>query len=316
MQRRHERPARSRASFVAGIGAGLGGAAVPRRVAAQAVKLRVSGAHSDPFGEQLYAKEAGAFARAGFDLDVITLTNGSAVVAALSGGSLDLGVGDLISGVIAINAGVPNVLVAGSGLYISSEDQIIIATANESPIRRPSDLNGKTIGVPTLVGLTTAALRAWLPQNGVGIYHRQVRRDPGGSDRRCVAARHDRQRYAKRAVHHALSHRPARGRPADGCHRERVLHIGLVRVEGLDRGRSEPCTPRGERHLRHRPLGEHPPCRNVCNSGARCSLRPRQAEGNDAHELMRPRSRLRSSNPSSTSQHSPRSSIAKSMRIR
>jgi NitT/TauT family transport system substrate-binding protein len=133
------------------------------------MKLRLSGAHSDPFGEQLYAKDAGAFARAGFDLDVITLTNGSAVVAALGGGSLDLGVGDLISGVIAINAGVPNLLVAGSGLYISSEDQIIIATAKASPIRRPSDLNGKTIGVPTLVGLTTAALRAWLPQNGVDV---------------------------------------------------------------------------------------------------------------------------------------------------
>jgi NitT/TauT family transport system substrate-binding protein len=162
--------AASRAVFLAAVGAGLADAAVPRAAAAQPTKLRMAGTNSDSFGEPLYAKDAGAFARAGFDIDVSSLNNAGAVAAAIGGGSLELGVGDLISGVNAINAGVPNLLVAGSGLYLSSEGgSIILAVAKDSPIRRPRDLNGKSIGVPTLVGMTTASLRAWLPRNGVDI---------------------------------------------------------------------------------------------------------------------------------------------------
>ena len=75
--------------------------------------------------------------------------------------------GDLISGVNAILAGVPLMLIAGGGLYEESlEGQNILAVANDSSINAPKDMIGKTIGVPTLVGLTTACLRAWLPNTG------------------------------------------------------------------------------------------------------------------------------------------------------
>jgi len=157
----------SRAAFLAAAAAGIAGGAVPCRAVAQATKLRIAGTNSDSFGEPLFAKDAGAFARAGFDLEVSSLNNAGAVAAAIGGGSLEFGVGDLISGVNAIIAGVPNLLVAGSGLYISAEGSFILGVAKDSPVRRPSDLNGKAIGVPTLVGMTTAALRAWMPQNGV-----------------------------------------------------------------------------------------------------------------------------------------------------
>ena len=148
----------SRPVFLAGLAAGA------------ATKIRMARTYSDAFGEQLYAKEAGAFARAGFEVEATSMANAGAVVAALGGGALDLGIGDLISGVNAINAGVPNLLVAGSGLYLSSEGgSTILAVAKDSPIRSPRDLAGKSIGVPTLVGMTTASLRAWLPQNGVDL---------------------------------------------------------------------------------------------------------------------------------------------------
>lgn len=157
----------SRARFLAVAAVGFASAVAPRPLAAQSMPLRIAGTNSDSFGEPLYAKAAGAFARAGFDVDVSSLNNAGAVAAAIGGGSLELGVGDLISGVNAIVAGVPILLVAGSGLYISADGALILAVAKDSPIRRPSDLNGQAIGVPTLVGMTTAALRAWLPQNGV-----------------------------------------------------------------------------------------------------------------------------------------------------
>jgi NitT/TauT family transport system substrate-binding protein len=77
--------------------------------------------------------------------------------------------GDLISGVNAINAGIPIYLIAGGGLYRTPIDrpENILAVADSSPIHEPKDLIGKVIGVPTLVGVTTACLRVWLPSHGV-----------------------------------------------------------------------------------------------------------------------------------------------------
>jgi NitT/TauT family transport system substrate-binding protein len=159
----------TRAAFVAGSAA-FATAARPQRAAAQTAKIRLGGTFSDAFGEQLYAKEAGAFARAGFDVEATSMNNAGAVVAALGAGALDMGIGDLISGVNAINAGVPNVLVAGAALYLSREGgTTVLAVAKDSPIRKPSDLTGKSIGVPTLVGMTTASLKAWLPTVGVDV---------------------------------------------------------------------------------------------------------------------------------------------------
>jgi ABC-type nitrate/sulfonate/bicarbonate transport system substrate-binding protein len=135
-------------------------ALLPGRARAQASKIRVAGTYSDPFGEAFFVKESGAFARVGYDVEASHMPNAGAVAAAIGGGSLDMGIGDLISGVNAIVNGVPIMLVAGSGLYRSGDGSIMLAAAKDGPIRQPRDLAGKTIGVPTLVGLTTACLRS------------------------------------------------------------------------------------------------------------------------------------------------------------
>lgn len=159
----------TRSTILRGFAAGAAALALPRPALAQGEPVRVAGVFSDLFAEPYYAADAGAFARAGFSVDAVTLNNAGAVAAAIGGGSLDMGTGDLISGVNAINAGVPIVMVAGGGLYNERIDSgsTIVAVAVDSPIRVAKDLIGKTIGVPTLVGLTTACLRAWLPAHGV-----------------------------------------------------------------------------------------------------------------------------------------------------
>jgi NitT/TauT family transport system substrate-binding protein len=159
----------SRSALLTGLAAGVAGAALPRIAGAQSTTVRIAGVFSDLFAEPFYAKDAGAFAKAGFDVQTTSLNNAGAVAAAIGGGSLELGTGDLISGVNAINAGVPVVLVAGGGLYNERGDQgsTILAVTNDSPIKTAKDLVGKSIGVPTLAGLSTACLRAWLPAHGV-----------------------------------------------------------------------------------------------------------------------------------------------------
>ena len=158
-----------RSTVLSGLGAAVAGAAFPRSARAQTTTLHIAGVFSDLFAQPFYAKDAGAFAKAGFNVDAISMANAGAVAAAIGGGSLQMGTGDLVSGINAINAGVPIVLIAGGGLYNERTDSgsTILAVAADSPIKTPRDLIGKSIGVPTLVGLTTACLRAWLPAHGV-----------------------------------------------------------------------------------------------------------------------------------------------------
>jgi NitT/TauT family transport system substrate-binding protein len=162
----------SRASFLVSLGVGAGALAVPRVGSAQSlVPLSIAGVFSDLFAEPFYAKDAGAFTKAGFAVDATSLNNAGAVAAAIGGGSLQMGTGDLVSGVNAILAGVPIVLLAGGGLYRERTDAAttILAVTGNSPIKTAADLAGKSIGVPTLVGLTTACLKSWLPANGVPV---------------------------------------------------------------------------------------------------------------------------------------------------
>jgi len=158
-----------RSTVLSGLTAAVAGASIPRIARAQTTTLHIAGVFSDLFAEPFYAKDGGAFAKAGFDVDAVSLANAGAVAAAIGGGTLEMGTGDLVSGINAINAGIPIVLIAGGGLYNERTDQAstILAVTTDSPIRAPKDLIGKSIGVPTLVGLTTACLRAWLPAHGV-----------------------------------------------------------------------------------------------------------------------------------------------------
>jgi NitT/TauT family transport system substrate-binding protein len=158
-----------RSTALVGLAGGFAAAALPQYARAQTTTVRIAGVFSDLFAQPFYAKDAGAFTKAGFDVQTDSLNNAGAVAAAIGGGALELGTGDLVSGVNAINAGVPIVLIAGGGLYNekTDSDSTILATASGSTIKTPKDLVGKTIGVPTLVGLTTACLRAWLPAHGV-----------------------------------------------------------------------------------------------------------------------------------------------------
>ena len=160
----------SRFGFLSGAAALCAAIALPsRNAAAEGVKIRIASAGSgaDLLSEPFFAEQAGTFGRAGFDIDVASLNNAGAVVAAIGGGALELGIGDLVSGVKALEAGVPVVLVAGSGMYLSSDNSVVLAVLKDSSLRAPRDVVAKIVAVPTLVGLSTLSLYAWLSQNGV-----------------------------------------------------------------------------------------------------------------------------------------------------
>lgn len=161
----------SRAAFLAAAGTGLACAAGPGIARAQAARINVAAVLSDPFAEPFYAQASGVFAQHGFDFAPVNMFDAGSVMAAIAGGSMQLGMGDLISGVNAIIAGVPVVLIAGGALYRMGVDEGLgaIAVARTSPIVDAKGLAGRTIGVPTLVGETTVFVRAWLRDQGLDV---------------------------------------------------------------------------------------------------------------------------------------------------
>ena len=124
-----------RSTFLASAGAGLASIALPRGVLAQSTTVRVAGGATDVYSGPFYAGAAGTFTKHGLEIEP-SLYNVATAAAAIGAGSLEMSVGDLISGVSAIVAGVPVVILAGGGLYREPADRAGIRP--RQPRRRSS----------------------------------------------------------------------------------------------------------------------------------------------------------------------------------
>lgn len=123
----------------------------------------------DSFAEPFFGTDMGFFAKAGFDPKISVMNNAGAVVAAVAGGTIDIGLGDIVGISDAIEHGIPLVVFAGAGLYLSSDPTTLLCVDRDSPFSSAKDLNGKTVAIVTLVGLAAASTKAWLANNGADI---------------------------------------------------------------------------------------------------------------------------------------------------
>jgi NitT/TauT family transport system substrate-binding protein len=149
----------------------LGAAALAPAVATAQTKtaLKVCTTIGDSFSQPFYGVDTGMFANAGLDVDLIVENNAGAAVAAVAGGSADVGLGDFVGLANAVGHGIPMVLLAGAARYLPTAAPTLMCVAKNSPIQRPKDLEGTTVAVVTLVGFGTVATKAWLAQNGVDL---------------------------------------------------------------------------------------------------------------------------------------------------
>jgi NitT/TauT family transport system substrate-binding protein len=151
-----------RAAFVATIGLALAGPAQAQSLTV----VRVASAPDEDIVAGLWGVESGEFRRLGLDVQISRANSGSAVAAAVSGGSLDIGKSSLVSLMAARNRGLPFVLVAPSGIYTAENPVVALIVAPNTPYRTGKDLNGKTLGVQSLNDLNSLAMRAWIDKNG------------------------------------------------------------------------------------------------------------------------------------------------------
>jgi NitT/TauT family transport system substrate-binding protein len=149
-------------------GASLSGVVAARRpaVADALRKVNVLEIPTDGAKAVLYAQKAGLFRKRGIDADIVAMGSGSAIYAAVIGGSADFGSGSLWPAYEAYAHGVPLRIVAPAGIYTSARPDGFLLVRKDSPIKTASDLNGKIVGGDSPEGISIVALRAWLDQHG------------------------------------------------------------------------------------------------------------------------------------------------------
>jgi NitT/TauT family transport system substrate-binding protein len=154
----------NRRTFCSLSAAGL--ACVPTVAFGQQTRLRVATLAIDNGAEPFYAIDQGLFSKSGLDVDLTVMRSGPAILAAIAGGAVDVGYSNAFSFVIAYAKSVPLTIVAPAALGLTTSPAQVLAVAKDAPFHRAADLNGKTIGVDALKGMTQITVQAWMDKNG------------------------------------------------------------------------------------------------------------------------------------------------------
>jgi len=132
------------------------------------VPLRIAPIPTEGGTEVYYAKETGAFDRAGLSVDIQTLPSSSAVAAAVVSNTVDIGYGNIDVLAALHSKGISTVAIAPANEYVSPASMNtvgLLLTAN-SPVQKASDLNGKTVAVGARSSIVEIGARAWIDQHG------------------------------------------------------------------------------------------------------------------------------------------------------
>jgi NitT/TauT family transport system substrate-binding protein len=128
--------------------------------------VRVGAFPAEVSAEVFYGREAGFFAKAGLNVDVQIMNNGSAIAAAISGDAIDVGLSDLVSVISAHAHGLPFLYIAAGLQWSVKAPTLLPVVAEASPIRGPKDFDGKTVTVNGLGNIAQLPFQAWIDKNG------------------------------------------------------------------------------------------------------------------------------------------------------
>jgi NitT/TauT family transport system substrate-binding protein len=162
-------PVSSRARFLAAATAA--GLAAPARAAfaqtAPAVTtLRGIVVPNDDLAPILYAVQSGLFRKAGIDVQLEHASSGSAVAAAVAGGSFDFGLSSIIALISGHARQLPFVMIAPSHLIVAGGGTQEMVVLKDSPLKRGRDMNAKVIAVPGIADANWLATRAYVDADG------------------------------------------------------------------------------------------------------------------------------------------------------
>lgn len=157
----------TRSSVLHVTGAALAAAAFPLPGRAQARTLiRVESTVDDSVTPVLYGIQSGTFARAGLDVQLQQAASGAALMAGVTGGSIEIGKASPLPLIAAHARGIPVVVIEGSALFLAENPITAMIVLKDSPIRTAADLSGKVVAVPALKTLDHIAIQSWIDDHG------------------------------------------------------------------------------------------------------------------------------------------------------
>ncbi len=115
----------------------------------------------------VYAQATGIFKKYGLDATVTSFNGGGAIIAAVAGGSLEMGFSNQVSAVAALQRGIPVMVLAPAAVFDEKNPvDNALAKAHGAPIKSGADLNGKIVAVTTLNGGLQLSASAWIDKTG------------------------------------------------------------------------------------------------------------------------------------------------------
>jgi NitT/TauT family transport system substrate-binding protein len=151
----------------AGAAASRAPAAGAASVLPQVTTLRYGTLPVTDFLGLYLANEQGWLAEEGIALDLQTMAGGAEIVPAMIGGSLDMGITNVFSHVVARDQGFDVRAVAAGASEIRGSPSHAILVRADSPIQTAQDLVGRTLATNTLNNIDHVMQMTWLANNGV-----------------------------------------------------------------------------------------------------------------------------------------------------
>jgi NitT/TauT family transport system substrate-binding protein len=155
-----------RARALAIIGAGAAGGFFPTRARAATATIRFGTGLTDSGILVLVAQQFGYLERAGITVDIQIISNGAATVAAMLGGSIDIGGSNSLSFLQARDKGLPLKIVSAQAVYRAGQASTALVESASSTVRSAQDLSGKIVAVNALGGSPHIAVEMWIDKNG------------------------------------------------------------------------------------------------------------------------------------------------------
>jgi NitT/TauT family transport system substrate-binding protein len=153
-------------SSIATVASGLLSMGSPFVATGAETIVRVGGIPVDTDANIFYGLDNGFFKDAGLDVQYTPLNNGAATVAAIVGGSLDVGIANVATLAAARARGVNARFIAPAAVSTPTQQTDLLMVAISSPITKAADLNGKTIATTALKSLQQVTGSAWVDKNG------------------------------------------------------------------------------------------------------------------------------------------------------
>jgi NitT/TauT family transport system substrate-binding protein len=129
--------------------------------------IRLGLSISDATAEGYYAQQLGFFKKAGLNVELRPLRTSATIATGVATGTIDIGISNIPALAREIARGTPLVLIAGGGLYSTSDPVTALCVGNRSQLRGPTDLVGKTIAVAALGAQSDLSTMAWLEHSHV-----------------------------------------------------------------------------------------------------------------------------------------------------